>query len=155
MNDLERAIRHLAQSRQVQAEYKHQVAEINAEINAEIREKYGAILERAQSLLMIATADVQDNDEYARRLVLEGYEATGAKRPHPAAQIKLFTVLDYDYEAAVEFCQAAYPQGIKLDKRTFEKAARALSLPFVTVTKEPRASIARDLSEYVGEGASE
>lgn len=70
------------------------------------------------------------------------------KHPHPAVTIKEYTTLDYDEGKAMEHARQHLPNCIKLDAVAFKKAAPALSLPFVTVGSDHKATVKRDLSEY-------
>jgi hypothetical protein len=80
---------------------------------------------------------------------VEAFDETGKTHPHPAVTIKQFTVLVYTADDALEYAREHLPQALKLDKHVFERVAKAAQPPFVLFTKEPRATIARDLSEYV------
>lgn len=99
------------------------------------------------------TANVKQNLEQAETALRDAgwqaYQDTGDKAPHPAIKIKLFTVLKYDLGRAKDYCIAHLPNALKLDARTFEKAAPALGLDWVEEAKEPRAEIAGDLSAYL------
>ena len=75
----------------------------------------------------------------------------GNKKPHPAIQIKEFDVVQIlDKERAREWCLANFRPALKLDEKTFEKAAKDGTIPadLAMVSKEPRVQIASDLSDY-------
>ena len=58
------------------------------------------------------------------------------------------TKLDYSDDDAYKWA-VAHQMALKLDKRGFEKIAKVDTPDFVTITTEPQATIAQDLSEYV------
>ena len=58
------------------------------------------------------------------------------------------TKLDYSDDDAYQWA-VAHQMALKLDKRGFEKIAKVDTPDFVTITTEPQATIAQDLSEYV------
>jgi hypothetical protein len=138
-------IRHLAQCRQIQAECQK---EKDAIMNT-IKEQFGETLERADSLLATAKTDTMNAEENTRCKALAIYYDTANKKPHSAVQVKMFTVLEYSPDAALNYARLHLPQALKLDKRTFEKVAKAASLDFVQANKRPKVTIARDLSGYV------
>ncbi len=142
---MDELIRRLAYDRKVEAEYRQEIAEIEAEIAASPLVKQ---LERARELLKVAQADVADSEEDVRKAALEAYQADGSKKPHPAVAVKVYTVLDYDPAQALDYARQHLPQAVKLDKRMFEKVAKVADFPFVDITTEPRVTIARDLTEY-------
>lgn len=77
------------------------------------------------------------------------------KAVHPKVTIKSFDVtkVTYDPTRAHAWCLTNFTPALKLDTKTFEKAALSGTIPaeVVTVTpeKENRAQIATDLSEYL------
>lgn len=154
MQDL---IEKLAQAREIEAEYKAQYAALKAEIDAVIEERYGLRLGSLEAFLETAEADVTDAENRIRAAALDAFAETGDKHPHPAVGIQM-TRLEYDTAEAIQFCRRAAPNAIKLDKRAFERIARVgkdaggpFDLDFVTIHKEPQATIARDLSAYAGD----
>jgi hypothetical protein len=109
-----------------------------------------------------------------REIAVDCFEKTEAKHPHAAVSVKMRTVLDYDISEARCFAfDNSYPDLLKIrqtdtiravetlmkeaplvleaDTKAFGKHVKALpALPdFVTETKEPFASIVKDLSEFV------
>ena len=56
--------------------------------------------------------------------------------------------MHYSDDDAFEWA-VAHKLALQLDKRTFEKIAMPTPMDFVTITTEPQATIAADLSEYV------
>ena len=145
MKTLDELIQRLAYHRNIEVEYKQELEDVKAEIKA----SYGHILERVESLLEVAKADVADAEGDVRKAALAAYGENGEKQVHSAVTIKVFTVLDYSPATALEYARQHLPKALKLDKRTFEKVAKAAELDFVTVNEEPRATISRDLSSYL------
>jgi hypothetical protein len=142
MNDL---IENLARARAIEKEYRQEIAELEQEI---AETKSGKRLAYVKSdLLRVAKADVEDATAAVRRAGVEAFEETGKTRPHPAVTIKQFTVLDYDEDEALLYARYNLPQALKLDRRVFERVAKAAQPYFVAISKEPRATIARDLSD--------
>ena len=141
------AVTYLAKCRQYEAEDKAAVERIEAAIRAE----YGKMLDDARHLLGVAKADVADAEDDVRKLSLAAYVEGGKsdKKPHPAVQIKTYTVLEYDEGDALDYCREHLPNALKLDKRAFEKVAKVAEPEFVAVKDEDRATIARDLSEWL------
>jgi len=102
-------------------------------------------LETAGARLRELRANEDAIQEEVRELALREYQKTGNKRPHSAVQIKVFTVLAYDNDKALDYCRQHLPGALKLDKRAFEKVAKAANLEFISVTKVPKATISRGL----------
>jgi len=160
MVTLDDRVTQLARARAIQAEYQASLDEIRADI----QDRYGEALTKAQQYLNTAKQDVADNEELVRSLALIEYARTGDKRPHPAAGIRVYTILDYEPEAALQYCLRHNTDALQLDKRAFEKAAKATVgavdtgvelgdaaddlMGFATVLQEPRVAIRQDLSEY-------
>jgi len=142
------------------ARCRHSVETQKAYIEAiqeEIDAAFGARLTVARERLLRAQVKLTDCDQVVRDRAVQTFQQTGDKKPSAAVQIKEYTVLVYDEDVALEFCRTSMPDVLKLDKRLFEKVARTLKelpvakpdLDFVTVTVEPRASIASDLSAWL------
>lgn len=146
MITLQERIEHLARCRQIKAEFRQEVADVEAEIAFS---GLGRVLAERKEYLATARAEVTDAEEVVRQTALQAYEQTGEKRPHPAVLVKARTVLAYDPGDALEYAREHLPQALKLDRRTFERVAKAAGLEFVSVGQEMRPTIARDLSEWL------
>jgi hypothetical protein len=74
---------------------------------------------------------------------------------HPAIGIRQVRKLEYDSGDALVFCRTNLMAAIKLDTKLFEKHAKAVEetapLPFVTYSLEVQATLATDLSNYLGD----
>lgn len=147
---MDEKIKHLAYCRKVETEYKCEILEIENEL---AETPLGQRIVRARKLLEIARADVTDAVEVVQTKALRLYAKTGNKTPHPDAKIALTTVLAYEPDQAHTYARLHLPRALKLDRRTFEKAAKVLDLNFVTITQKPRVRISRDLSAHLGEPA--
>ena len=139
------AIARLARARRVVTEQETIVAEMAEELYAS---PLGLYLNETRENLQKAKAVQANAETDVREIGRNIFTETGDKTPHPAVKIKIYTVLDYTDEDAVEYAREHLPQALKLVKRTFEQAAKAVELDFVTIQQEPRATIARDLSKY-------
>jgi hypothetical protein len=84
-----------------------------------------------------------------KNVAIEEYMINGVK-DKGGVQIKVFTNLEYDEQAAVNYCLAhQHATLLKLDKRGFEKVAKELKPEFVKIEEVARAQIATDLSDYL------
>lgn len=97
----------------------------------------------------IAKADREAAEAELRQAARSAYEMTGERKAEPGAEVKLFDVTRYDDAEALEWAKGS-GMCLTLDKKAFEKVAKATALPFVTIEQEPRVSLASDLSAVVG-----
>lgn len=142
------AIARLARLRHCIAEEENMLAGAEAALRTTAQ---WAAVDHRRGQLQSMRADQAKAEAEIRRQALTAYRETGDKAPHPAIKIKDFTVLDYNDGEALDYARVYIPRAVKLVKRKFEQAAKVLEPDFVTITKEPRATIARDLSEYLPE----
>ena len=84
-----------------------------------------------------------------REAALAAYAEDGNKKPCPGIQIKLYSVVEFDEAEALAWCRDYGGSLLRLDMKAFEKAAPALHGAPISITQEPRVTIARDLSEYL------
>lgn len=105
-----------------------------------------AIMKREQEL----AAQVSDFDTAVRQLALRIYGQNGKKQLSEHVSVHSVRVLEYDESKAFEHCRNHLHNLLDLNKGRFEKYARAVEdtapLPFVTISKVSRVSIATDLS---------
>jgi len=144
------AIARLARARQVVTEQETALAEMTEELYAS---PLGLYLNKTRESLQTAKAVQADAEVDVREKARGIFRETGDKTPHPAVKIKMYVALDYTDEAAVEYAREHLPQALKLVRRTFEKVAKMpeLDLGFVTVRREPRVTIARDLGKWMAD----
>jgi len=119
---------------------------------SELKEKRDTLLEEwnkaNQELfddLTQAGAEVAEVEAKLRELTLQAYQETGSKTPARGVSVKIFQTLDYDPKEALKWAMA-HQIALSLDKKSFEGFAKATPLEFVSLTEEPRAQIATDLS---------
>jgi len=148
-NKMKNAVARLAYTRNIEAEYKDEVAAAEAELKESGTWRY---LEQRREYLKTAKADVTDAEASVRRAAVETFRKTGNTKPHPAVKVKIYVLLDYEPADALDYAREHLPAALKLDKRTFERAAKVVVMDFVATRQEPRATIARDLSEYLPTG---
>lgn len=143
---MENEVAHLAYYRNIVAERKVSLVKAEAELHASpLWQRVG---DRHESLNRVKGKQAEAEAE-VRKQALAIYLETGDKAPHPAIKVKVYTVLDYEPADALDYAREHLPKALKLDKRAFERAARAIEPDFVDFTDEPRATIARDLSKYL------
>lgn len=143
---LQDAVRELARARQAAKAAKSCAHEVEGQLNAS---PLGLQLEKLQAEVNEAAEHEMELYDRVRALAVELFEKTGDKEPHQAAKIGLYTTLDYDPQRARDWSAAHMPDLLKLDKRAFEKVAKAAPMTFVEIKKEPRARISTDLSEWM------
>ena len=98
------------------------------------------------------SAKVDEADKLVRDLALKAYATDKDKKPNAWVEIKTFKVATIlDPERAREWCLHNFTPALKLDTKAVEKAAIAGSIPssIATVSEEPRAQIASDLSDLI------
>jgi hypothetical protein len=98
---------------------------------------------------------VEAEDSAIRGLAMVAYETTGSKAPAPGVTLVVTKTLRYDDADAFAWAKqtgmALQPES--LDRKAFEKIAKAAPLPFVTVEEVPAARIASDLTAALQEAA--
>jgi len=149
--DLSYWVRQLAEARRDETESKAKLAEMQAEIDALIQERYGNLLSAQREWLSTSQGRAIECEEKIRELATQSYADTGDKHPHDAVTVKVYTRLDYDPEQAFRYCVDHLTTALKMDTRKFETVAKAAELDFVDFVDEPRATISRDLSAYLAE----
>ena len=143
---IDERVRVLAQARSEEARFAQMVANLEAELT---RSPLGQTLAVAKDFLSAARLHMNDAEVVVREAAIGVYLDDGTKKPHTAVEVVLSTVLDYEEGVALDYCREHLPHALKLDKRTFEKAAPVLGLGFVAIRQEPTTRIKRDLSAWV------
>lgn len=100
--------------------------------------------------LQAATNTLREAEESLRQAILAEYQETGNKQPAPGCGVRILTKLDYDEDEATGWA-LEHRICLNLDKKTFERVAKAQALPFVTVTEEPQPTISTDLAKALVE----
>lgn len=137
----------LARARAEQDELSSAIVEVGVAIAASpLGQK------RAQLVVSLANMKelVLDLDQTLREDAIAQYNKTGEKSPHPAVIVKVYKTLNYDAEEAKNYAMLHLPRALKLDRRMFEKAARAIEPAFVMFGEQLRTTISKDLSKYLG-----
>jgi hypothetical protein len=86
-----------------------------------------------------------------RAASIEVFLVTQDKRPAPGILIRRNGGAIYSQNDAKDWCLAHFHDGLRLDKRPFEKAAKVMKPEFVTFTDNYTATIARDLGKALAE----
>ena len=148
MTDLALAVRTLAERRQHEAMAKKELGEIEVEVY----KKFGERLAVAKEYLSAARNSMLDAEAAVRAAAIA--KPIVCSKPHPAITVGMYTVLAYDESDAIDHCRKHLPNALSLNRRFFETVAKVAKLKFVSITTEPRAKIARDLSRWLpgGEG---
>jgi len=140
------AVVNLAKQRQQIKTIKQQISAAEAELAAsDLGQQLAVMRENLKNATATASAVEQEVRDTATKI----YDTLGEKTPHPAVKIKMYTVLDYDPQAALTFSAKHLPKALRLNKTVFERAAKIMGPDFVTISQERRATIARDLSKYM------
>lgn len=105
------------------------------------------------ALLSAGQNDLLTEELRLRDMAVAEYKVTGDAKPCPGVQIKQETAIAYEPAAAFAWAQQT-GMALALDKRAFESIAKAAVLPFVTVDKVPKATIATDLGKALEGGAA-
>ena len=130
-----------------QAREEAEALKASAKAMLEIVEKSPAYIEAADQARKAADY-VLDLESHIRHEALATYVDTQEKHPRPEIEIKVFKVVDILNDvAAREWCFLNFRPALKLDTKTFEKAAKDGSIPaeLATVSEEPRVQIATKL----------
>ena len=91
----------------------------------------------------------QEAETKLREMAIETYLKTLDKAVALGVSIRVMTKLDYDAKEAMEWA-VKHELALKLDISKFEKIAKTENLTFVTITEEPTATIATELSRVTG-----
>ena len=87
-------------------------------------------------------------ERIVRTLAVDEFKATGNKAPCVGVSIVLTKELAYDKAKVTEWALAAMPDLItpaQINVKAFEKIARTVPLPMVTITETPAVRIASEL----------
>ncbi|HUS17190.1 MAG TPA: hypothetical protein VM536_19510 [Chloroflexia bacterium] len=96
-----------------------------------------------------ALAELAAVEEELQRATLAAYRTRGARRPHPAASVRVRAQLVYDCEAMKAYAREHLPQVLLLDTRALERVAATFPVPGVQQVEEPVVVIAQDLRRYL------
>lgn len=138
---LREAVARLAMTRQLHADSTALLAAARAQFEAE------------HSALLATVATDATNESEAERtvraLAVDEFKVSGDKTPCEGVSIVLSKVLTYEPATVTDWAKTAMPDLItppQLNVKAFEKIARTVPLPFVTITETPAVRIASELS---------
>jgi len=92
--------------------------------------------------------EAQEAEAKLREMTLAAWAKTGNKKPAPGVGIQQATQLVYEKGQAFTWAKE-HGLALALDRASFENLAKADPPDFVKVIKEPRATIATDLTDAV------
>ena len=105
--------------------------------------------------LNVAKDEIKKLTDDIKGIAMAGYTACGTKEIADGVKIVNGTIIEYDEQAAIEWCAQSLLSALKLDENFFEKHARAVAgtapIPFVKISDNPKVTIATDLSGYLGD----
>lgn len=145
---LAEAVQQLRLARRQNAETKARLAEARAEFD-----------EHYATLIQMATDEANreaEADRTVRALAVSEYQATGNQAPCEGVSIVLTRQLTYDLPFVTEWAKRSLPDFItpeQLNVKAFEKMARTVRLPFVTITELPSARVASELPDAMEQAA--
>ena len=128
----------------------HKIRQQRATIGAEIKQSREVWeLEMADAFSDMHALDhaIAQTEEQLKTERVRTYNGIDKGKVYGVA-IREVTKLHYSDDAAFQWAKN-HELALKLDKKQFEKIAKIDTLEFVTITTEPQATIAQDLSEYV------
>ncbi len=105
-----------------------------------------------RKLISTTKTVLTDLENELRTAALYYFQEHEDKKPHPGVTVKMFGTLRYNTDAMLDWAiEHRHSQVLKLNASAFKKLANAIDVPGVVKAKEPRVTIARDLSKYDGE----
>jgi hypothetical protein len=106
-----------------------------------------------------AEREMAQMERLVKQDVLDYLNASGKKPAVKAVGTRNRTLLEYDVNMAMAWCQLFFEGALALNRDLFEKHARAVAetnpVPVVTMHTETIATISQDLSAYLGDGFPE
>lgn len=124
------------------------LATITATIRAQ-REAFEASIAELVEIQKVQQQTVAEAEVAAKAAATYVYAEKHEKKPHDGVEIKLFSTMEYDDAQALAWARETklclVPES--LDRKAFEKVAKATELPFVRQGEEVRVQLASDLSK--------
>ena len=136
MSELLEQIKAVAQARKI----KEGATKAKVETFVRWEEEHKDVIEAAEE----AEETVKEAEALLRELTLQAYAETGDKAPAEGVGIRERTVLTYDGKVAFDWAKS-HKMALQLDKKAFEKIAKADTPDFVKVSTEAIATIATEL----------
>lgn len=111
---------------------------------------------KALATLRKTIADISDRlviaENDARHAAVLAFKETGEKKGVEGAEVKEYTIVEItDKRAALLWAIQNCPDAVTLNESKFARAVERLTLPFIKVDKEPRGTIASDLTNLLEE----
>ena len=131
----------LAVARALHARCAERVKQLRVEWEKDFADELDAV--------KVAAAQVELMEVGVREEALAYYKQSGDRKGIAGAEVKLYETLAYTEPDAMAWAKES-GMCLALDKKAFEKVAKATDLPFVTKGEEPRVSIASDLTPFIG-----
>ena len=104
--------------------------------------------EKQLSDIVIEAAKLAEAETKLREQAVELFKTTGNKQVADGVGIRETEKLEYDEKQAFEWAKE-HVMALSLDKKAFDKIAKASPMEFVKVVSVPTAAIATDLSKYL------
>jgi len=141
-------VKELAHTRAKLARLDAVISAAREEWERRFREEHNDILnERARMRIV-----VDELERVVRERAVEVAKETGDKTPAPGVKIRVVQRLKYDPKEALSWALSrGMREVLTLDKRAFEKAAKALKPEVIEIEEELQATIARDLEKALAE----
>ena len=124
-----------------------------AYLQAEFNARHEAWLTAQERLILALTSAKEDQEkaeESLRQAALALYQSTGEQHPGPGVEVKVGTKLVYDPSVALAWGWD-HRLALTLDKKAFEKIAKASPLDFVGIEANPYVAIASDLGAVLSQ----
>jgi len=137
---LETQVRVVAEKREQVGQHKQYLARLDRD--------YQDSTAHVRQMVTNEMQELEAAERVLRLLAVERFRETRNRQPAAGVKIREEVTLAYDEADAIRWARET-PAGascLQLDRRSFEGAAKNLSLDFVEKKTEPKATIARDLT---------
>jgi hypothetical protein len=132
------------------AEHVHEIREALAKDRAELATLQALFNLQNEDLITEIRSDSEElarAEQELREATLARFKDSGDKKPGPGVSVRMVTKLSYEPTAAFDWAKQ-HDIALTLDTKAFEKLAKAgMAAEVATVTNEPQAIIATDLSK--------
>ncbi len=140
---MENLVNRLREKRLEVAEAREKVVKIKEQLN---KTELGLSFAQAIEYSSIANEEMQTIEKHLRQAALEHYKDTGDKNPVDGVSVIINKSLVYNIDNAIAWAISNAREMLKLDKKLFEKHAKAvvdtIPLDFVVTKEEPAVRIA-------------
>lgn len=146
--NIEAQIRILAADRDALSELKASIQAQNEELKQTMEYQRLDYMQTQAKALLDA---IQQQEDSIKKIAFNLYGINHNKQPHPAVQIKTFTIPVYDDDVMKAWAiDHKHPAMLNLNRAAANKVAKGPTAPsFVTILEEDRAQIKSDLSDYL------